>query len=358
MSPVSDYAPDYAPPYGSPAPVPGAIPSPFDPIFPPEKERVDAPPPGPPKHEFEVEDRRYTDWPRRRAAIIDGIILSVTVWALDGVVHGHLSPLSLSLALVFRAGPLALACALVYFFVMEATTGRTVGKRMMHLRVVMRDGRPAGANAIAARTVLRLFDFLPGAWLFGGLTMLLTGARRQRLGDLAAGTIVRRDDRPIARAPHSPLVAIYPLLWIGAATVLIFQTSFFDLHYHVNGRVTSNAYMRQVNDICQRRVDREVALGSRKTPEETGALWAAQLGAIDSLPKPPPNARHDMHLVKGQIHGFLRAAGSAASKAVDTSDPHRIAVLQAKLTRRLSGLQTQFRKLGLPACAAGRYWLG
>ena len=74
-----------------------------------------------------------------------------------GVITGYLG-----------AGLLAVAIWLTYFFVSEAVSGQTIGKRMTKLRVVMRDGRPAPANAIAARTVLRLIDVVPYAWIFGG----------------------------------------------------------------------------------------------------------------------------------------------------------------------------------------------
>jgi hypothetical protein len=45
---------------------------------------------------------------------------------------------------------------------------------------------------VAIRTVVRVVDWLPLLYLVGFLTMLATGARRQRLGDLAAGTGIAR----------------------------------------------------------------------------------------------------------------------------------------------------------------------
>ena len=340
---MSDYAPNEA--TGN---VPSAaMPSPLDAFFPPEKDRLDAPPPGPPRHEFEVEDRRHTDWPRRKAIVIDSFILGACFFLIHSAIHGYLG-----------AGVFTTALALTYFFVAEATTGQTIGKRLMRLRVVMRDGRPAPANAIAGRTVLRLIDVMPFGWVIGGLTMLLTGGRRQRLGDIATGTVVRRDDRPMPRAPHSLLVGLYPMLWIGMALAVMWQVNLFDRHFHVEGRVSSSPYMQKVNDICQRRVDREVGLGPRRSGEQVAALWAGQLGAIDSLPKPPAGARHDMRIVKREIHDFLLTLGTIESKAAETSDPHRLNVLRSKLGVKLKGLQKRFRKLGLPACGAGKYLVG
>ena len=59
----------------------------------------------------------------------------------------------------------------------------------MKLRVVCADGRPAGMREIAVRTILRVVDGI-GMYIVGLVVMLVTGERRQRIGDLAAGTIV------------------------------------------------------------------------------------------------------------------------------------------------------------------------
>ncbi len=78
----------------------------------------------------------------------------------------------------------------VLFEVLAA--GRTPGKRMTHLRVVRGQGTPVDLPASAIRNLLRLIDVLPFAYLIGLFSILLT-ARNQRLGDLAAGTLVVRD---------------------------------------------------------------------------------------------------------------------------------------------------------------------
>src|SRR5438132_2457791 len=190
--------------------MPVVMPSPLDHVFPPEKPRVDEQAPITPRHEFELEDRRYADWRRRRAAIIDNFLLLGLFFLFRGAITGFLG-----------AGLLAVAIWLTYYFVCEATTGQTIGKRIAKLRVVMRDGRPAPANAIAARTVLRLIDVLPYAWIVGGLVMLLTGGRRQRLGGLPARAIVRARGGGMPRAPHPPPGGGHPLLWIGGAVLVV-----------------------------------------------------------------------------------------------------------------------------------------
>jgi uncharacterized RDD family membrane protein YckC len=71
-------------------------------------------------------------------------------------------------------------------------SGRTPGKRATHLRVVRERGTPVDLPASAIRNLLRFVDLLPGAYLVGLISILLT-RRNQRLGDLAAGTLVIRD---------------------------------------------------------------------------------------------------------------------------------------------------------------------
>ena len=85
---------------------------------------------------------------------------------------------------------LYLAVLLLYFFASEATTGQTVGKRLLGLRVVYGDGTRPSVAAIAGRTLLRLVDWLPLLYLVGFISVLVTGKRQQRLGDLAAWTQV------------------------------------------------------------------------------------------------------------------------------------------------------------------------
>ena len=81
--------------------------------------------------------------------------------------------------------------AFLYFWLSEGVWGRTLGKRLCDLRVIQRDGSGIGLGRAFVRTALRLVDFLPFAFLVGAATVCLT-PRRQRLDDLAAGTVVVR----------------------------------------------------------------------------------------------------------------------------------------------------------------------
>lgn len=67
--------------------------------------------------------------------------------------------------------------------------GRTLGKRVMQLRVVDARGLRLGFPQVLIRNLLRAVDSLPLLYLVGGMVSILN-ARMQRLGDIAAGTIV------------------------------------------------------------------------------------------------------------------------------------------------------------------------
>jgi uncharacterized RDD family membrane protein YckC len=125
------------------------------------------------------------------AALLDLVVLFVLLIVV-GVIFGEdeTSGGSVSVTLEGASALVWIVVALLYYGVSEATSGQTLGKRLLAIRVVRLDGhgRP-GAGAIAARTVLRIVDgFL--FYLVGLIAILATGARRQRVGDLAAGTTV------------------------------------------------------------------------------------------------------------------------------------------------------------------------
>lgn len=80
-----------------------------------------------------------------------------------------------------------------YFTLFEAFwNGRTPGKRVARIRVIQRSGRPIGLFESMARNLVRYIDQLPGFYVVGVITMFVT-RQHQRLGDLAAGTLVVRD---------------------------------------------------------------------------------------------------------------------------------------------------------------------
>jgi uncharacterized RDD family membrane protein YckC len=103
-----------------------------------------------------------------------------------------------------------------YFVLLEAVTGgRSLGKRVLGLRVVRDGGMPLGLRESLIRNLLRTADALPANYLVGLVAMVLS-PEGKRVGDIAAGTVVIRLDRP---APARPLPVAAP----GAAAAFRFD---------------------------------------------------------------------------------------------------------------------------------------
>ncbi len=80
---------------------------------------------------------------------------------------------------------------LAYFVVLEALWSRTLGKFFQGLVVRKLDGSPCGLKAALIRGLLRVIEVNP--LLLGGLPAgiaIITTERKQRIGDLLAGTVV------------------------------------------------------------------------------------------------------------------------------------------------------------------------
>ena len=82
-------------------------------------------------------------------------------------------------------------------------------------------GRPVDFRSSAVRNLLRIVDILPSAYFIAIVTIFLT-KRNQRLGDLAAGTLVIRErhaaDSLAAPTPPEISLAGYPAADLSAVT--------------------------------------------------------------------------------------------------------------------------------------------
>jgi uncharacterized RDD family membrane protein YckC len=84
------------------------------------------------------------------------------------------------------------AISILYGVVTEwVWRGQTVGKRLLGLRVVDARALRLEPSQIVVRNLMRVLDALPALYLVGGIASV-TSRHRQRLGDLAAGTVVVR----------------------------------------------------------------------------------------------------------------------------------------------------------------------
>lgn len=135
------------------------------------------------------------------SSLVDGLLKAVILLALF-IVSGAVATDGGG----FLVGILIIAAFAVFWGYDVAfetlASGRTPGKRAAGLRVVRLGGEPVGFLASAVRNLLRIVDMQPGfLYAVGAVTILFT-RRNQRLGDLAAGTLVVRERRaplPFAR---------------------------------------------------------------------------------------------------------------------------------------------------------------
>jgi len=85
--------------------------------------------------------------------------------------------------------------------------GATPGKRALGVMVLHADGTPVSLSASLTRNLLRAVDFMPAMYGFGLLAMMLS-RDFQRLGDIAAGTVVAYRE---TAAQHAAIPAAVPL---------------------------------------------------------------------------------------------------------------------------------------------------
>jgi uncharacterized RDD family membrane protein YckC len=101
-----------------------------------------------------------------------------------------------------------------YFTLFETFwNGQTPGKKLLKIRVIQQSGRQITFFEAMTRNLLRIVDLLPGPYLVGVITMLCN-RQHQRLGDLAAGTLVVHE-----RASEEPL-------WSGSGSRTITAAAF------------------------------------------------------------------------------------------------------------------------------------
>ena len=140
---------------------------------------------------------------RGAAAIVDTVIQSVTLIVIFFALTAGLAAGNAFLSVGSGPGAATLFLALFalaifavadgYFILFEIVwNGQTPGKRMVGIRVIRENGYPMRPIDAVIRNLVRVVDWLPGAYGIGVLTMLLN-KRSKRLGDFASGTIVVRE---------------------------------------------------------------------------------------------------------------------------------------------------------------------
>jgi uncharacterized RDD family membrane protein YckC len=139
------------------------------------------------------------------AALIDVSIIGILLVVIAKTL-GNEEAREYSLWAETQGAPRALFFLLTfaYYFGTELVWAQTLGKRVMKLRVVRDDGAKAPARPVFIRNLVRLVDWLPSLYLVGVITLIASGERRVRLGDIAAKTKVVADDGTPPQPPERP----------------------------------------------------------------------------------------------------------------------------------------------------------
>lgn len=133
----------------------------------------------------------YADLGERFIAIIIDTIILAVVAAIISIPIGILSfPFANPLGF-FLGGYQFLSWLLwiAYFTYFEGTSGQTLGKQLMKIKVVEINGKPIQYDKAIIRNILRIIDWLPFLYIIG-VVLIASSQSRQRLGDMVTRTIV------------------------------------------------------------------------------------------------------------------------------------------------------------------------
>jgi hypothetical protein len=256
--------------------------------------------------------------------------------AVDGVFVGapFLIPI---LGLGFKLSVAIIAVSLLYFFLCEALWGQTLGKRLLGVRVLMRDGRPATAKAVSLRTLTRIVEDGP----IGLAVFLASGKRRGRFGDLLGDTIVARPAPGLPRAGFSPLVIAFPAgIAVAAVAVLL----------GFSGHFARQDYLQAVDKTCARNTAAALASPSHGSIDAIVARTATEHRALAAV-KTPGSARKLRAEILALDAQVDRAVATAAArvKAGASGDAMQAAIKPVAAARQRAA--TRYTELGLRTCA-------
>ncbi|MEZ5537793.1 MAG: RDD family protein [Thiolinea sp.] len=125
-----------------------------------------------------------------------GPVPRTLAWLVDLAIRSAVN-LFVFVVLAFM-GKMGIGLAMIFIFLLEwfypvwfelRHEGQTPGKKLLQIYVAQLDASPVTPAASIVRNLLRVVDFLPVLYGFGLFSTLMT-RRFQRLGDLAANTVV------------------------------------------------------------------------------------------------------------------------------------------------------------------------
>ncbi|QGH33028.1 RDD family protein [Gracilibacillus salitolerans] len=147
---------------------------------------------------------------RSAAQIIDYTIILLTQFliilllffafnnSLSDLFLGHLESVMLAIIII-----IILLLQFGYFIFFEYFWGgRTIGKRLLGIRVVQENGHNITLLSSIIRNFVRVIDMLPSAYAVG-IILIFFHSKHKRLGDMTAGTIVvhERRKKPLKQSP-------------------------------------------------------------------------------------------------------------------------------------------------------------
>ena len=117
-------------------------------------------------------------------------VIDVVVLGIIGYLIAIPTGMTTSGGFDLQGGPALLwfLVGFVYYILLEAQFGQTVGKRLTGIKVVTTDGNPIDYRASVIRNVLRVVDGIV-FYLVGAVLIYLSDSQ-QRLGDRVAETVV------------------------------------------------------------------------------------------------------------------------------------------------------------------------
>jgi uncharacterized RDD family membrane protein YckC len=140
---------------------------------------------------------------RIAAALIDLVMLAVA-FVLTSLAFGKVDTTArddmFSQQISLTGWPFAVYCVFVfaYFILMEWRVGGTLGKLFMEVQVINRAGGRISFQASLVRNVLRVVDAFPFVLPYlVGLLVVAASRNNQRVGDMAAGTLVVAGHLPL-----------------------------------------------------------------------------------------------------------------------------------------------------------------
>lgn len=118
------------------------------------------------------------------------VIIDLVVWAIVGYVIALATGSTTGGGFELEGGPAFLwyLSFFVYYVVLEAQFGQTLGKKVVGIKVVTESGDPIDYRASLVRNVLRVVDGL--FFYLVGAIFVYRSADAQRLGDRVANTVV------------------------------------------------------------------------------------------------------------------------------------------------------------------------